>query len=444
MDITTQSHDSESSDAINHFVRRLTLLSAMGVFLDGYDLTIISVALLYIVPTFHPLAATLGLVAASAVAGMFVGSLVLGNLSDRYGRRTMYLFDLLFFVVFAILSALSRNMTELIIFRFLLGVGIGADYPVSSALTAEFAPRKRRGLLLVATIASYQVGAVVAYVVGLLLLPTGADAWRWMLASGAIPALIVVWARRSIPESPRWLHSAGKEQESQAVYQAIGVRDTLHDVAAPLVSTDSRPRMGNFRRLFHKDHLRMTIFTSLTWFLFDAGAYAFSIFYPTIFKSLKGSTLESSVLASAIISAVAFVGIILNLLLVDRIGRKPIQFVGLLGLGLMFLLMSVIKPGFAIFVVLFMVMYIFLQGPAQMTYVYATEVFPTSIRATGQGFATAVSRIGGLLGIFAFPILLKDVGLSVGVRVLGTAVLLAAILTIWLAPETLNQSLSDQ
>lgn len=155
MDITTQSHDSESSDAINHFVRRLTLLSAMGVFLDGYDLTIISVALLYIVPTFHPLAATLGLVAASAVAGMFVGSLVLGNLSDRYGRRTMYLFDLLFFVVFAILSVLSRNMTELIIFRFLLGVGIGADYPVSSALTAEFAPRKRRGLLLVATIASY-------------------------------------------------------------------------------------------------------------------------------------------------------------------------------------------------------------------------------------------------------------------------------------------------
>lgn len=149
-------------------------------------------------------------------------------------------------------------------------------------------------------------------------------------------------------------------------------------------------------------------------------------------------------LASAIISAVAFVGIILNLLLVDRIGRKPIQFVGLLGLGLMFLLMSVIKPGFAIFVVLFMVMYIFLQGPAQMTYVYATEVFPTSIRATGQGFATAVSRIGGLLGIFAFPILLKDVGLSVGVRVLGTAVLLAAILTIWLAPETRNQSLSDQ
>ncbi|PSR24725.1 MAG: MFS transporter [Sulfobacillus benefaciens] len=434
---------------LNAFVRRLTLLSAMGVFLDGYDLTIISVALLFIIPHFHPSATLLGMVGAAAVAGMFVGSLVFGNLSDRFGRRTMYLLDLLFFVVFAILSALSQNITELIVFRFLLGIGIGADYPVSSALTAEFSPTKKRGLLLVATIASYQVGAVVAYLVGLALIPLGPDAWRWMLASGAVPALLVMWSRRSIPESPRWLIRAGKVAEGQEVYRSIGhaaLQQTVEANKTTQREQNAKPKtseLGDFRRLFRKDLIRMTVFTALTWFLFDSGAYAFSVFYPTIFKSLKGSTIESSVLASAIIAAVAFVGIILDLLLVDRVGRKYLQAVGLLGLGLMFILLSVITPGFSVFVILFMIMYIFLQAPAQMTYLFSVEVFPTSVRATGQGFATAISRLGGLMGIFIFPLLMKDMGLSTGVRILGIAVLLAFILTVWLAPETRNQPLSD-
>ncbi|MHB1955329.1 MAG: MFS transporter, partial [Sulfobacillus sp.] len=370
---------------IGKFVRRLTILSAMGLFLDGYDLTIISVALLFIKPQFHPAPYLLGLVGAAALGGMFVGSLVLGNLSDRFGRRTMYLFDLLFFVVFAILSALSQNMIELIIFRFFLGIGIGADYPISSALTAEFSPTKRRGMLLVTTIAFWQVGAVAAYAASLLMLHLGPEAWRWMLASGAIPALVVMWLRRTIPESPRWLAAAGRKEEGDKIAQAVA-REQGVTLKADTVQTSAPPKLASFRRLFEPDLIRLTIFAAGCWFLFDVGDYGTIVFFPTIFKMMAGSTLESSVLASGAIAAIAFVGIAIDWLIVDKIGRKIPQAVGFLGLGLIFIAMALIKPAFAIFLLLFLIMYIFQQGPGQMTYVFPGEVFPTSVRATGHGF----------------------------------------------------------
>lgn len=428
---------------LGKFVRRLTILSAMGLFLDGYDLTIISVALLFIKPQFHPAPYLVGLVGAAALGGMFVGSLVLGNLSDRYGRRTMYVFDLLFFVVFAILSALSQNMVELIIFRFFLGIGIGADYPISSALTAEFAPTKRRGMLLVTTIAFWQVGAVVAYGASLLMLHIGPEAWRWMLASGAIPALIVMWLRRTIPESPRWLTATGRPAEGMKIAQEVATaQGALLEEDIPGTPTPTH-KVASFRRLFEPDLIRLTIFTAGCWFLFDVGDYGTIVFFPTIFKMMAGSTLMSSVLASGAIAAIAFVGIAIDWLIVDKVGRKLPQAVGFLGLGVIFITMALIKPAFALFLILFLVMYIFQQGPGQMTYVFPGEVFPTSVRATGHGFATSFSRLGGLLGVFVFPIMLAKYGLGAGLLLFGVCALAGFVLTVWLAPEPKGKKLAD-
>lgn len=239
---------------MNRFIRRLTFLSAMGLFLDGYDLTIISVALLFVKSQFQPSPYMVGLVGSAAVVGMLLGSLIFGNLTDRFGRRTMYLLDLLFFVVFSILAACSQNMVELILFRFLLGIGLGADYPISSTLTAEFAPTRKRGVLMVTTIGFWTVGAIVSYLVSLLLLQTGPDAWRFMLASGAIPALLVMWGRRTIPESPRWLIAKGETAKGMAVADQIatdaGVRLNHQDNAGMPTQTGSG--RASFARLFQK------------------------------------------------------------------------------------------------------------------------------------------------------------------------------------------------
>jgi putative MFS transporter len=418
----------------------------MGLFLDGYDLTIISVALLFIKSDFHPSPALVGLVGAAATGGMLFGSLIFGNLTDRFGRRTMYLLDLLFFVVFTLLAAISPNMVLLIIFRFLLGIGLGADYPISSTLTAEFAPTRRRGTLLVMTIAFWQVGAVVSYLVSLALLNTGPDAWRWMLATGAIPALLVMWGRRSIPESPRWLMTKGRKEQAiqvaERVAQSAGVPLSSADNAG-LAST-AVPRMANFGRLVQKNLLRITIFAALGWFFFDVGNYATVVFTPTILSRLKGATLASSVEASLALASFALVGLIVVFLIVDRVGRKWLQAAGFLGLGLVFVTMGIlVHPAFGLFLGLFFVLTLADQGPGSLTYVYAGEVFPTSVRATGHGFATAVSRVGALLGIFVLPVLMASLGLSAGLILFGVCDLIGFGLTVWLAPEPKGQPLSN-
>lgn len=162
------------NDTLKPFQNRLTLLSGAGTFLDGFDLTVIAVALPLLVKQYSISAAMTGLVGASAVIGMLIGSLVLGHFTDRIGRRAMYLVDLIFFVVFAAMTALSQNVTELIVFRFLLGLGIGADYPISSTLVAEFGSRARRGRMVTGVAALWFVGAAAAYIVGLIMLPLGA------------------------------------------------------------------------------------------------------------------------------------------------------------------------------------------------------------------------------------------------------------------------------
>lgn len=431
---------------VSRFIRRLTFLSAMGLFLDGYDLTIISVALLFIKPQFHPSPFLLGLVGSAAVVGMLLGSLIFGNLTDRFGRRTMYLLDLMFFVVFALLAAVSQNMAELIIFRFFLGIGLGADYPISSTLTAEFAPRRRRGVLMVTTIGFWVVGAIVSYFVSLLLLHTGPDAWRWMLASGAVPAILVIWGRRSIPESPRWLAADGQQAKAVAIAEKVA-RDagaTLNTQNAGGLNVEPVAQMASFSRLFHRDLIRMTLFASLTWLLFDVGNYATIVFSPTIFKMLKGSTLTSSVLASAAMQTIGLVGIAVVWLMVDKVGRRRLQSFGFLGLGIVFIVTGLLNhPGFGLFLTLFLILSLVDQGPGQLTYVYAGEVFPTSVRATGHGFATASSRVGALIGILVLPLFIAHVGLSTGLIVFGILDLIGMALTLWLAPEPKGQELAN-
>jgi MFS family permease len=142
----------------------------MGVFIDGFDLFIMAVALPLISADLNPSAATLGLIGAAALLGAVVGAAVIGRLSDRFGRKILYALDLAFFVVFSVLSALAWDVTSLIVFRFLLGVGVGADYPLSSAYISEFMPARVRGRMLVSGFSFQALGSLTGAAVGLLIL----------------------------------------------------------------------------------------------------------------------------------------------------------------------------------------------------------------------------------------------------------------------------------
>ena len=190
---------------LRRFQRKVTIVSAGGTFLDGFDLTIIAVAMPLIIQQWGINALEQSILVASAIIGSFIGAAWLGKLTDTFGRKKMITIDLFAFVVFAILTAVAPNVIWLIVFRFLLGIGIGADYPISATLVAEFSSTKNRGRQGTFLAMMWFVGAVTAYISGVLLLPLGETAWRWMFLLGALFALIIFIFRIGLPESPRWL-----------------------------------------------------------------------------------------------------------------------------------------------------------------------------------------------------------------------------------------------
>lgn len=421
---------------LRRFHSRLTLLSAAGTFLDGFDLTVIAVALPLLVKQWHISAGLSGLVGSSAVIGMLVGSVVLGHLTDRIGRRAMYLIDLLCFVVFAAMTAFSQNVTELLIFRFLLGLGIGADYPISSTLLAEFSPKARRGGLVTTLGAMWFVGAAVAYIVGLLLLGVGPNAWRFMMLVGAALALVVIGYRSAIPESPRWLVNHGRTDEAKNVIASL---------------TGERPRKlprtatRKWADLFSPQLLRRTVFVAGFWFCYDVAFYGISIYTPTVLKSFTVGSQALADLGAAAVSVIGLIGALIGLRWVDSWGRRPLMLLAFGGLSVALLVLTAFPtPALGVLVVLFGLAELFANmGPGVLDFVYPTELFPTGVRAGATGFATAVSRVGAILGIVVFPGLVKSWGLSAALSLFTVAGLLGLFISWRLAPETKGSSLES-
>lgn len=440
---------------LSRFRRKLTLLSSIGMFLDGFDLTVIAVALPVLKKTwtFSPLAS--GITSCSAIVGMFVGALVFGRVSDRLGRKTMYLIDLIGFVVFAALAAFSQNVWELILFRFLLGLCIGADYPISSSLTAEFGSARDRGRLVVALSLMWNVGAFAAYGVGVAFLPLGPTAWRWMLLVGAALALVTLFFRTSIPESPRWLIAHGRADEARRVVadlvnrESPGTTITPEEVvlpaAAPARDGAGGDRSGQWRRLFARGLVGATVFVCTFWFAHGVAYYGIQMYSPTILTSLGGSSQLAANIGSAIIALLGVVGAVISCLFVDSWGRRPVLTTAFAGETAVLVVLALMHaPPLAIIVVLFAIAILFANmGPGTLDMVYCTELFPTELRAAGTGLGTAVSRVGAILGVLVFPDLVGSWGVNGALWLFVAAGVLGLVVTIVMAPETKNRSLEQ-
>jgi MFS family permease len=436
--------------------RKVWILSAMGVLLDGFDFFIIGVALPLIAHDFHMNAATKGLVAVAAVAGAFFGALVFGQVADNIGRKGMFLVDIILFVVFSAASAVAWNPASLIAFRFILGIGIGADYPIGVSYIAECVPTRLRGRLLVGAFAFQALGSLLGVLVGLAILkldPT-LNAWRVMLAFGVLPAVVVVLMRGGLPESVRWHLARGNyEKASRAASALLEFPVTLNEKNSPKV--DHRL---SFSSLFKKRYLRRTIFASVPWFLQDISTYGIGIFTPTILAAMSlggGSNFIAKDMGAtdgaAVIDLLLVVGFMLAIVLVRKVSRVALQIVGFLGmaLGLLMAAASSLYPahsggqigmifgGFMVFNALMN------MGPNSTTYLLSGETFPTSIRATGAGFAASMAKLGAVLGTFFFPILKAEIGIPKLLILLAAACALAAAVTYGFRVDT-RASLDEQ
>jgi MFS family permease len=442
---------------------RFWLLAALGVMLDGFDFFIIGVASPLIAEQWNLDDAVKGLVAAAAIVGAIFGAALLGPIADKVGRRRIFKLDLVLFAVFSVLCIFAWNVWALIAFRFVLGVAIGLDYPIAASYLAEILPAKVRGRWLVGAFSLQAVGILLGAVVGvvvLALLPH-LSSWRLMLGFGVVPALVIIWLRRSVPESPRWLAQNGHEQEAVRVTEAL--------VGHPVVVSDAdryraEPPPEGLKaliqpRLFKRDMIRRTIFTAVPWFLMDIATYGVGIFTPTllaaIVKSGANTTFLSDDIAStrwtATLDIFLVIGFAAAIYLVERVGRIRLQLTGFAVMAFALCLLGVAEllPGggdgnLLLVFVAFALFNMFMNaGPNATTYALPAEVFPSEIRAAGQGFAAGSAKLGAAIGVFLFPILIVSIGTSALLFIIAGCCLIALGVTVLLGIEPRGRSLGE-
>jgi len=415
----------------------LSTLAAMGVFLDGYDLNVIAFSVLLVSSYFRisNTSVSYALLLSSGLIGMAIGGVTFGRVADRIGRKAMFVINIVLFIFFTLLSALATNVPELIIFRVLMGIGLGADYPISSSLIAEFAPKRDRGKLLMYGIMFYWLGVLVSGAVNYFVLPLGPSlSWRVALGVGAAIAVPVIAARWLMPESARWLNAVGRKDEAEGVMErAMG----------PGAYSLPQARAVGVRELFSK-HWKELAFVLITWFAFDVGAYGFGFYTPTLYYELGIRSLSTVVLFGTLTAPFPILAYLALMRIIDRYGRKRLSIVGF---AVMAAVLIVLVPLVSItpyaLLPLFIVFSSFEQWPGGiLSFSYSTELFPTNVRGLAQGLGTSVSRIGGVLGVLLFPII-KGYGLIYGSIFFLAFILLAMAITAVMAPETSGKSLEE-
>jgi len=428
---------------------RVWFLSAMGIFLDGFDLFIIAVALPLLAEQFKTTPQTLGLIGAAAPIGCILGATVFGRFTDKLGRKAILLIDLVFFVIFAGISALAWSVESLILFRFLLGIGIGADYPVSSTYITENMPAKLRGRMLVSGFGFQALGMLAGALVGaiILFLHPQIDAWRWMLGIAVFPAVIILLLRLTLPESPRWLINQGRHEEAGIVASKM----TGKEIQIDAIEVSSK---SSFMALFSSRYIKRTMLTSLSWFLMDVALYSIGSFATIILTAMAFNDntnfitrAASATHGAAFMDIFLIVGILFAILLVDSWGRIKLQAIGFLGMtiGLLILSCTDLLPSqlrLPIIFVGFILFYLSTNaGPNPTTFLLPAEMFPTHLRATGHGFASASGKVGAAVGIFFLPVLMSTIGIYLTLGIIALACLAGFILTITLGHETKGTSL---
>jgi len=415
--------------------RRALLVSGIGFFTDAYDLFVIGIVSTLLKGEWHLDTSQLAMLNAVMLGAAFLGAIAFGRLADVIGRTRVYWISAAIMVFAAIGSALSPSLMVLTAFRFLLGFGVGGDYPVSAVLMSEYAGRKDRGRQVGLVFSAQAVGLIVGPLLALALLGGGAGApatWRLLLGIGAIPAAVAVWLRRKLPEPERFTAVTAKADAGQRAQ----ARRT------------ARPETGLRAFLANRRLLVLLAGTAGCWFLLDYAYYGNTISTPRIISLIapNASETETIALQLAIFAVAAVPGYVLAIARMDRIGHRKLQLVGFVLMGLCFAVISLV-PGMttavAPFLLVYGVSYFFTEfGPNVTTFVLPGVLFPTQVRATGHGISAGIGKFGAFIGVFLFPVLQNSLGLRGTLLLTAGVSVLGALLTLVL-PEPAGRSLEE-
>lgn len=428
--------------------------SGMGFFTDAYDLFIISAVLdvfiHYTLTGFQLNLFYTGLLTSSALFTAIIGQLSFGFLADKLGRKRVYGIEAAILALGAALSAFAPNILWLIIFRGIMGFGIGGDYPVSATIMSEYANVKDRGKLIALIFSNQGLGSMAAIAVGALsayMLPAGL-AWRVMLFWGAIPALTVIYFRRTIPETPRY-SAIVKHDEKQVKKAAnfLGADINTHGLMTKKIGLSD----------FFKQYWMVLIGTALPWFILDIAFYGTGIYSGPIVSQILGPARSVGylIIEQGLPYLVGFFGYFTAVAFMDRLGRKVIQIQGFMIMAAIYLTVSLVTiasgtkiTGFIIpsayAFALYSLSFFFIDfGPNTTTFVIPAEVYPTQYRTTGHGISAAAGKLGAAITTFYFPTLMMLMGVRGILEMLSAISVVGTIITAVFLSEPKLKSLEE-
>jgi len=430
----------------------LLFQGGLGYTFDGMDGAVVAFILPAAAAVFALSRPEQGLLASSTLMGFLIGALAAGLLGDRIGRRRVMMYALALYAVASLIAAFAPNWPVLLIFRIIAGMGTGAESAIIAPFLSEFVPSRYRGRYIGSLAGFFAYGFVLAALLGYFLVPPFEHGWRIVQVITALPILMLLWWRRALPESPRYLLAMGRVSEAEAVVRRLEervVRATGRPLPEPRPEAQTADPVGveagqGWRAvvwLWRGAMARQTATTWALWFSITFAYYGFFTFIPSLLIS-EGLTISKSFGYAIGIYLAQIPGYYSAAFVSERLDRKWTIGAYLLGGALSALLLAN-ADGNTQLLVFGMLLSFFMNGTYACLYSYTPEVYPTAVRATGMGAASSFGRIGGILSPLIIGSAYASLGFS-GVFALTCGVLAIGVLAVLtLGVSTTGRTLED-
>lgn len=432
---------------LNRYVIFLAATAALGGLLFGFDIAIITGAGPFLMRHFALGDLSLGLAFSSLLFGCAVGAAIAGRAADRFGRKKLLLYVAALFAVTAVATGLAPTFPFFVLTRFLGGLAVGGASILSPMYVAEISPASVRGRLGALYQFSIILGILFSYAINYLLRDAGTQNWRWMFATGALPALLFFVLLRRAPETPRFLAKKKRDREALAILERISNReDAEKELLAIKASFSDRPQ--GWRDLLRPGIKRaVTVSFFLAILIHTSGINTVIDYAPTIFQS-AGWEINAALFSTLIVGATNFVFTLLSFWMIDRFGRKPLYIVGSGGMALALCLLTWVAArnqfhGVIVLVLILSYLACFAACLGPVFWTLMPEIFPNEIRGTAMAVPVLTQWVTNAVVVLFFPIAFHQAGKAVTFAFLAVMSLLQGIFAWRFLPETKGKTLEE-
>ena len=433
------------------FIRRVSFIAGLGGILYGFDMGVIAAALIYVRDSFHLSTVMQEVLVIAVLIGVMIGALVGGTIADRIGRRKTLIWGAVLFIVGSILAPLSPNVYVLFVARGLLGIAVGFTSVTAPVYVSELAPPQSRGMLIGLYQFALTLGIAMADLVGYWF--AASQGWRWMFGFGLVPAVFFLFMVLTVPESPRWLFVQNRLAEAESVLKSYtdeaGAKLLLEDIRVSLMA-----KMERRWSALWSPAVRGSLFIAVGFMVLipATGINAILYYGPQIFSLAGIGSNKNAIFATLLVAITNVLATVIALVLVDRVGRKPLLYVGISGMTAALLVLSFcfhqhaeLGPSLGKIatacLMFFITCYAFSIGP--IAWILVSEVFPLRVRGRGVAAATLSFGTSNFLVSLTFLSLIKAAGTSLTLIIYGAFCILTLFFVAFVIPETKGRELES-